>query len=140
MESSSTPALSLPFGAVAGNELLSAFMEMYKSIPFIKANGEYNLTPSTLYHTQVFRELGLTKENKIQRIRGFSVYPTDVFSPMHPNLVYECFTENTHAIHHFAGTWKTDKENDGKIGVVLDFRQVMERLHGGGIYKISFNR
>jgi hypothetical protein len=140
MEAASVPALSLPFGAAAGNELIGGLRDLYKRIPFLKANGEYNLTPCTHYHAMMFRGLGLTKENRIQHVKGFSVYPTDVFSPAHPALVYECFTGNTHAIHHYAASWRADAENEDKLDVAARYREIMDGMHKGNLYKVPISR
>jgi hypothetical protein len=87
-----------------------------------------------------FRKLGIIQENKIQRAGGFTVYPTDVFSPLSSNLVYEGFTKNSHAVHHFMGSWHTNEENEEKIRDVIGYRRMMEGLHNGELYKTQLLR
>ncbi len=136
MEFPNFPALSLPFGAVSGNVIIGALRDMYNTLPFIKPDGEYDMTPCTKYHAMLFRELGLSGENSLQRVGGFTVYPMDVFCPLHPNLVYECLTENTHSIHYYTGSWHTADENSRKLGNVFKYREILTKLHGGVLYRI----
>jgi hypothetical protein len=133
-------AMALPFGAAVGNEQVRVLRDGYKSIPFIKGNGEYNLTPCTQYQTVWFRQLGLTEENKLQNVGGFTVYPMDVFSPVHANLTYEYFSEKSHSIHFYTGSWHTKAENDEKLQYVIEYRAMLEKLHGGDLYKIPLFR
>jgi hypothetical protein len=140
MEEAGAPVLSTTFGAAAGNELVRVFRGIYEAIPFMKANGEYDCTPCTRYHSVAFQKLGIVKENKIQNAGGFTVYPTDVFSPLSSNLVYEGFTDNSHAVHHFTGSWHTNKENEEKIRDVIEYRRMMEGLHNGELYKTRLLR
>jgi len=134
MEAPYTPALSLPFGALAGNELIRAFRDMYNNMSFIKDDGSLDLTTCTVYQAMAFRQLGLSKENRLQKAGGFVVYPTDVFCPVFSNLIYECFTPNTHSIHHFAGSWYSREASAEKMLFVNKFRKIFAQLCDRGIY------
>ena len=133
-------ALGPPFGAVPNHDFIGSLRDMYNNISFIKDDGSLNLLPNTSYHERIFRRLGLTVENKTQRIYGMTVYPTDVFSPLHPKLAIESYTENTHAIHHFAWTWGADGEVRHKCLVVKRARELLASLHECNPYKVPFDR
>jgi len=139
MEFISAPVLSIPFGAVPGNGLVRALRDMFNNMSFIKADGSFDMTPSTIYHTLLFRQLGLTDENKLQKTGGFTVYPTDVFAPLQPTLIVEGFTERSHAIHHYAWSWGSEAEINEKQLYVRTAREMLAQLHGGDLYHIHIH-
>lgn len=99
-------ALGLGFGAEKGNELIKKHMEIYDTLSFVNDDGSYNKLPSPHYTTDVFMEYGLDRhKNAVQNVGGFTVYPTDYFCPIDTATNKLEITENTYAIHHFAGSW-----------------------------------
>ena len=109
MEAMGIVALGLAFGAVAGHELIREWMDNYNTISFFNMDGTLNLTASPIYQTDALADYGLLRKNHLQRIRNMTIYPTDVFCPIRPMSIFRFFTENTHAIHHYAASW-LDKE------------------------------
>ena len=98
-------AFGLGFGAVKNSGVIKKLMSTYEKISFVNSDGTLNETTSPVYQTTDLRELGLGYGNKEQLIHGMRVYPTDVLCPINIRVGTMEITENTHAIHHFDGSW-----------------------------------
>lgn len=130
---------SIPTGIMACEKSFEPFAELlaeYDSREFITDNGELNIIPNTVYITNLFLKYGLRLNNSYQVVRGFALYPSDYFcaKSYHTGIVHT--TENTHTIHHFAGSWLTDESKRRK-----EFREKMTEKYGyfigSAIYKIA---
>ncbi|MDR2648539.1 MAG: hypothetical protein LBB94_02320, partial [Clostridiales bacterium] len=58
------------------------------------------------HQTKVAAANGFKLTNELQTICGATIYPVDVFSPIHFAPV--AFTSNTLSVHHFNGSWADD--------------------------------
>jgi mannosyltransferase OCH1-like enzyme len=58
-------------------------------------------------YTKIAYENGWVKEDKTQRVKDILVCNSKYFYPYYFNVKFtpECITEETYAIHHWAGTW-----------------------------------
>jgi hypothetical protein len=97
----------LGFGASGGHKVLKDLLELYEKISFINDDGSLNLTACPVYQTEVLTKYGVKLNNKYQNIDGVTIYPVEVFNPEDWKRIYKDFTEETHAIHHFDGSWLT---------------------------------
>jgi len=87
--------------------LFDAFLKRYDKRHFLNADGTYDFTTNVVEITNFLLEHGLLLNNREQAIEGLTIYPKDYFSPKnHKTKKIEC-TDNTYAIHHFAGSWLT---------------------------------
>lgn len=106
-------ATGLGFGAEKGATILTELMTDYRSIPFIQADGSYDLLPCPVRNTQVFSKYGLMPKNEIQVVEnGVTVYPSDWFDPIDHKNFQILKTENTYSIHMYAGSWFRDEEKE----------------------------
>ncbi len=130
---------SIPTGIMACEKGYGPFTELlaeYDRREFITDNGELNVTPNTVYITNLFLKYGLQLNNSFQIVCGFALYPFDYFcaKSYHTGIVHT--TENTYTIHHFAGSWLTDESKRRK-----EFRGKMTEKYGyfigSAIYKIA---
>lgn len=87
--------------------LFDVFLKSYDERYFLNADGTYDLTTNVVEITNFLLEHGFLLNNREQTIEGLTIYPKDYFSPKnHKTKKIEC-TDNTYAIHHFAGSWLT---------------------------------
>ncbi len=111
----------LPATCVMGSESHSQWTEdmlaLYTDAHFLKADGSLDMTTNVQRMGKVMlRELmneGVNEEKywkSVQFIRkwGIRIYTHDYFSPITSTRVMRK-TQNTYAIHHFAGSWQDDK-------------------------------
>lgn len=103
-------ALGLGFGGTKGNIHLFKMMQQYNEISFINEDGNLNLTPSPRYTTEYFQRLGMENENRIQCVKGVSIYPTEYFCPKNFLTGELHITNNTYSIHHYDASWWGEKE------------------------------
>ena len=116
------------FGAVTGHELIREWMEAYKSLSFINEDDTENLTPSPVYQTDLLTKNGLQRENIMQRINNMTIYPTDTFCPINGGALFEYFTDNTHAIHHYAATWFDNERQIGKTARIKLIKKLLSQM------------
>ena len=102
----------LGFGAVAGFPFFLKAMSLYNSISLFNADGSLNMTSGPDYHTEFMQLEGLVRNNTLQKFQGMTVYPSDVLSPLSFLTGRLNITDNTYAIHHYAGTWLDSKQRD----------------------------
>ena len=128
MELVGVVALGLFFGAAAGHELIREWMDVYNSVSFITEDGTENLTPSPIYQTDILTKNGMFRENIMQKIRNMTIYPTDVFCPINGGALFEYFTKNTHAIHHYAATWFDDERHMEKVARIKLVSELISQM------------
>lgn len=105
--------MGVPTGLMAceaGHPFFKTLLEEYETAHFIRPDGSLDLTTNVTRITNACLREGLVLNNQKQTIAGFTLYPKDYFCPLsHENGKLEK-TENTVAIHWFAGSWKSSEE------------------------------
>ena len=104
----------IPTGIMASeakNKWIELLLKDYDNLPFIKEDGSMDLT------TNVIRISNKTKENynlmlndTYQDLGDVVLYPHDYFCPKDWETGKICLIKNTYTIHHFSGSWHTNKE------------------------------
>ena len=87
--------------------LFERLLHDYDDRRFIKPNGQPDLTTNVTLITQACLEEGLILNGEKQTVAGFTLYPKDWFCPKDWLTKEIRLTENSHAIHHFDGSWAT---------------------------------
>ena len=97
-------------GAEKGSRWALENLEAYSSRRFIKPDGTYDTTTNVAVITGYMQRHGLRLDDTYQDFPGLiTIYPREYFCPRdsyaysrNPGII----TDNTHAIHYFAGTWQ----------------------------------
>lgn len=95
--------------------LFKELMSFYDTARFLNEDGSFNQTTNTVLITSVALSHGLKQNNEYQVISGLALYPKDVFCPVSYSTGMLEKTENSVAIHWFAGSWHTAKERDARL-------------------------
>lgn len=98
-------------GIMACEKNFSLFDELlhhYDAIPFLNRDGSMNMTTNVEIITDICTKKGFEPNGKFQTIEGFALYPSDYFCPLTARDWKIHLTDNTYAIHHFAGSWLPD--------------------------------
>lgn len=101
----------IPTGIMAcrkGFNLFGKMLQYYNNRHFFKEDGSIDLTTNVSIITAICEKRGLKRNNSLQTIDGFTLYPNDVFCPKNCLTGIIELTENTVAIHHFSGSWLTE--------------------------------
>jgi hypothetical protein len=99
---------SVPTGIMACEKGFPLFAEMlhdYDNRHFKLEDGSYDITTNVVTITDICKKKGLVSNNQKQTIEGFTIFPKDWFCPKDWTSGKIVLTKNTHAIHHFSGSW-----------------------------------
>ena len=89
-------------GGIWAKENLAYYVDKH----FIRQDGSFDLTTNVSIITNYMLQLGFEQNNKFQDFPNVvTFYPKDYFCPLSPVDGHSDFTDNTHTIHHFAGSW-----------------------------------
>lgn len=99
-------------GCRKGFPLFQALLDDYETRRFLKLDGSFNMTTNVVYITEACLEKGLIRNGQLQTVDGFTLYPKDWFCPKSHETGRIFITENTHAIHHFAGSWENESTKE----------------------------
>ncbi len=103
----------IPTGIMAakkGHKLFAELLQEYDNAHFIKKDGTYDLTTNVIRITKTCKKYGLVQNNSLQTVNGFTLFPKDYFCPKDLITRKLHLTENTYTIHHFDGSWLSEKE------------------------------
>ena len=100
----------------AHNPIIRAVLETYQRTAFINKDGTYNLLTSPDYISNELVKVGFVRENIEQHLKGMTVYPSEWFYPYTLVSFQTNITENTVAIHHYAGSW-LDEKSKYQLGI-----------------------
>lgn len=102
------PGLGLAVNPGLG--LYKDILDSYEENHFIKDDGSYDLTTVVDRVTDILREKGLRDVPGIQEVAGVRIYPSEYFCPKDPINSRLILTENSYSIHHYDGSWTTNKQ------------------------------
>lgn len=120
----------IPTGIMAcvkGYKLFEEFLNYYNDRRFVKDDGSYDTTTNVVIMTGICEKYGLIKNNKLQTINGFTLYPKTYFCPLNCNNKESDFSDKTYTIHHFAGSWisKAEKKSNKKYRKYLKRKEFL---------------
>lgn len=91
---------------------IKELLNYYDNSKFVLPFGRINTTPNPQIITKITVEkYGWVQQNKYQVLEcGLHIYPSDVFCAKDWLTGKLTVTDNTHAIHHFLGSWINEKD------------------------------
>lgn len=108
---------NIPTGIMAsvkGFKLYKEFLDYYNGRHFKKTDGKYDITTNVVIMTKICEKHGLKRNNNLQNIDGWKLYPSEYFCPKSYVNGNINITKNTITIHHFSGSW-LPKETRNRI-------------------------
>ena len=109
-------AAGLGIAALQRDSIIAEVIESYKNSHFINEDGTQNLLTVVDRVSSIFEKHGFVKENRIQNIGNFTIYPSEYFCPKNIFTAETVITPNTFTNHHYDGSWLTVPE---KIGIKM---------------------
>lgn len=97
----------LILGAAPGHPAMQGLRAEYDSRSFYRTDRSPDLTTIVTTTTGYLRRRGLLLIDELQEVDGVVVYPTPYFCPQNRLTGELTVTPETHAIHHYAGSWVT---------------------------------
>ena len=101
-ESRKYVAPGLIMHAKPGDELLTEILSYYDNLDGFTMDE----TVVTIV-TGILEKHGLRRDNSVQTVAGYVIYPTEYFNPKGGDYGMEKITENTYSIHHYEASWKS---------------------------------
>lgn len=92
--------------------LFREFLNYYDDASFYDSNGNITYVTNVEIITDICVKKGLLRNNTLQNIEGFVLYPKDVFCPVSYHTLKLERTKETVTIHWFAGSWKTEAQRN----------------------------
>lgn len=97
-------ALGLMFGAEKGNDVIYDMMSMYDHFFFSLDRKDNFIMPALT--TKYFKSRGYVHEEGVHSFLGFTIFPSEYFSPIDYFSKEETVTDKTYSIHHYMESWK----------------------------------
>lgn len=129
-------------GSEPGNPIIYEILKAYDRTNFYLDNGKLNLLTSPDYFTNEILKDGFVRENRTQQLQNIIVYPSEYFYPYSTMTFETNITNNTYAIHHYAGTWldkKTKYQIDVQKKIIRFFGKRLSVWIAVAISELKFN-
>lgn len=131
----------IPTGLMASERnsfWIKTLLEYYENKHFVDEFGKPELIANTIIITDISKaQFGLEINNKYQVLSSdVHIYPNDFFCPMDWALQKIVTTDNTYAIHHFAGSWIEGKEKNKYIKHRKRAGVLLGKIIGGKLYRV----
>lgn len=97
-------------GCGKGFSLFNEFLEEYEDRLFVGLDGSLDTTTNVRSITEACLRRGLEPNGERQVVEGLALYPMDWLCAKSYSTGLLFLTENTHAIHHFSGSWLDDRD------------------------------
>ena len=94
-------------GAVPNHELVNQWKDYYVKKDYV-AEIDSGIA-NTVFMDETLHKIGMVLSDEIQYLDNVTVYPQTYFCPTSCLTVENCISENTVSIHHFMGSWRTEK-------------------------------
>lgn len=130
VESNSKIAPGLVFACEPQNGLVKEILDLYRGEQFVLEDGTKNTVTVVEYVTKIFEKNGFVTNGKEQLIKGIRIYPCEYFCAYDFMTREFSITENTICIHHYAGTWLSEKDK-----FVKKFKNRIRKIIGNEAYK-----
>ena len=113
LESSYTLCTAV-IGAKPCETWIKELLEAYDKRTFVKENGKLDTMPNSQYiFNYLTNKYGFIYSPESQKlVNGLVVFTQDYFSPINYLTMKMQVTERTYTIHHYKGTWKSEKERE----------------------------
>ena len=101
----------IPTGIMASEKEFSLFGELlayYGDRPFIREDGSLDMTTNVITITNMLTSKGFVPNGEKQTVAGFTLYPQNVFCPLHKKVDDAAYMKETATVHWFAGSWKSE--------------------------------
>ncbi len=94
---------------IKGHPFFAELLAGYRNSHFVNKDSSYDTTPNVYRITNTCVKYGLKLDNSLQTINGFTLFPCDYFYPMDFETRTITVTDNSHCIHRYDGSWKSEE-------------------------------
>ncbi|MEE1505250.1 MAG: glycosyltransferase, partial [Acutalibacteraceae bacterium] len=125
----------LGFGAEKGNLIVKEFMDHYDNMEFWAAPGVINniIEPTVVKNILINHGMEV-RDDIIQQVESFTVYPREYFCPLDIRLNKTKKTPNSYSVHYYTATWYTEEQKAERKE--LTRKRKAKKLLGERLYKV----
>lgn len=105
-DGSDAPNPGLGFACIPGMEVYKELLKTYEDDDFLSKEGKQNLSTIVVRTDNLLKSYGFDGTNRMQKIAGINVYPTDYFCPKDFATGRLVVTKNTRSIHWYDASWQ----------------------------------
>ena len=98
------------FGTEKSNPIFKEFLEHYENRSFVKPDGKFDVTPNPIPISKICAKHGMKNIDEMQVLDEITIYPERFFSGKSIVDGKIRITNDTYTIHHFDGTWQSERE------------------------------
>lgn len=95
-------------GSIGGHPVIASWLEWYTDRPYL-IDGKPEMMPNVSFITEDLKSKGLRMDDSRQEINGMIIYPQTWFCPLSAVSIEKRITADTHVLHYFTSTWRTEK-------------------------------
>ena len=125
----------LIMGGEAHNWFLKKALDFYNNIDFDINNLNYNIVKIT---TDILCEIGFGLTDQTEEFKNIKVFSSKYFCPISYLTGELIMSDETVSIHHFDGSWLTDKEKERHEDLNKKIKRFGKKL-GIGIWVIQYS-
>lgn len=108
-------ANGLIFGSVKKHNFIKKLMNDYDSLIYCPNDINFRINnTNTERTTKILLEYGMTPNNHLQTISDITIFPQDYFCPLNVQTLEMHKTKNTYCIHHYEGSWTSERYKEWK--------------------------
>lgn len=96
--------------SVPNHKIFIDFANHYKELSFISKSGDIQISANPSILAEILKQYKIDFNGEEQLTSGIHIYPRDYFFPKKLKEGHFRITENTVAIHHFEGSWLTERQ------------------------------
>lgn len=120
-------APGLIFAVPPHHPFLKTILEMF-DISTFSMNSDGTFLTINMQLTNLMRKNGLKTNNKLQKVCGITVYPSEYFCGYNTDIREPEMTNNTICWHHYLGSWQNKS-------IKVRLQNVLKKIIGVKIYK-----
>lgn len=102
----------LGFGAIQEHPFLKQLIDLYSAIDFETNKNSLSEITCVKLTQNLLVASGLIPNNEKQTLCDFTIYPSDYFCPINYFTGKLTKTKNTHSVHWYSMTWKSEEEQE----------------------------
>jgi hypothetical protein len=131
-------------GSCKKNKIFEKLLDYYKVTPFVNSKGQLDTATNVQILVGILEKFDFKKENSEQLLAGLHIYERDIFNPKKVKEDSFLTTERTVTIHHFSGSWLTEREKKRGVNIIWRsfFRPVLKKCRRilNKIFGINFTK
>lgn len=123
-------AMGLGVGCEAGHRFIGRLLEHYRTLHFVSLTGRQGDTIVGITRRLLADEPVEELDGGLKRCAGFTIYPWPYLCPLNYFTGQLEVRDETHAIHHYAASWVTDRQQEAFLHKALRrLRGVIARMN-----------